>query len=43
MYHSVKRLGIPDSNILLMLADDVVRALFPHNALHPSHAEREGV
>jgi glycosylphosphatidylinositol transamidase (GPIT) subunit GPI8 len=26
MYRSVKRLGIPDSNIILMLADDMVRA-----------------
>ena len=28
MYRSVKRLGIPDSNIILMLADDMVRAPF---------------
>jgi len=26
MYRSVKRLGIPDSNIILMLADDMARA-----------------
>ena len=32
MYHTVKRLGIPDSNIILMLADDVAcnsRNTFP--------------
>ena len=27
MYRTVKRLGIPDSNIILMLADDMVRLL----------------
>jgi len=26
MYRTVKRLGIPDSNIILMLADDMARA-----------------
>jgi len=30
MYRTVKRLGIPDSNIILMLADDV--ACNPRNA-----------
>jgi hypothetical protein len=35
MYRSVKRLGIPDSNIILMLADDMVRA-------RESESEREG-
>ncbi|VDK66484.1 unnamed protein product [Onchocerca ochengi] len=30
LYHSVKRLGIPDSNIILMLADDI-----PCNARNP--------
>jgi phosphatidylinositol glycan class K len=30
IYHSVKRLGIPDSNIILMLADDM--ACNPRNA-----------
>lgn len=32
MYRSIKRLGIPDSNIILMLADDVAcnaRNIFP--------------
>lgn len=32
MYRTIKRLGIPDSNIILMLADDVAcnaRNLFP--------------
>lgn len=37
MYRSVKRLGIPDSNIILMLADDMVRpsSLSPPTPLPP--------
>ena len=38
-YRTVKRLGIPDSNIILMLADDVacnVRNKFPGCVYHSS-------
>ncbi|EPB76047.1 hypothetical protein ANCCEY_04893 [Ancylostoma ceylanicum] len=36
LYHTVKRLGIPDSNIILMLAEDV-----PCNPRNPRPATRE--
>jgi phosphatidylinositol glycan class K len=41
MYRTVKRLGIPDSNIILMLADDVAcnpRNTFPATVFN--HASR---
>ena len=40
MYRTVKRLGIPDSNIILMLADDAAcnpRNKFPGNVWPSSH------